>query len=77
MNPEVLLFQTPMPQIPELCDIPQVRKEENSIGETYKKHKKMTLTNLTAEFMTLKTLPINKLHSVNKYFQHEYWSNFR
>ena len=77
MNPEVLPSQTPMSQIPELCDIPQVGKEENSIGETCKKHKKMALTNLTAAFMTLKTLPINKLHSVNKYFQHEYWSNFR
>ena len=63
MNPEVLTSQTPMPQIPKLCDTPQIRKEENSLGETYTKHNKITLTNLTAEFMTLM---IGELHSVNK-----------
>ena len=66
MNPEVLTSQTPMPQIPKLCDTPQIRKEENSLGETYTKHNKITLTNLTAEFMTLKTFLIGELHSVNK-----------
>ena len=35
MNAEVLTSQTPMSQIPELCNTPQIRKEENSIGETY------------------------------------------
>ena len=41
-----------MLQIAELCD---TRKEENSIGETYTKHNKITLTNQTAKFMALKT----------------------
>ena len=66
MNPKVLTSQTPMLQIPELCDTPQIRKEENSIGETYTKHKKITLTNLSAEFMALKTFVMDELHSVNK-----------
>ena len=66
MNPEVLTSQTPMPQIPELCDTPQIRKKENSIGETYTKHSKITLTNLTAEFMPLKTFLIDELYSANK-----------
>ena len=29
MNPKVLTSQALMPQIPELCDTPQIRKEEN------------------------------------------------
>ena len=66
MNPKVLTSQTPTPQIQELCDTPQIRKEENSIGETYTKHKKITLTNLSAEFMALKTFVMDELHSVNK-----------
>ena len=52
--------------IPELCDTPQIHKEENSTGETYTKHNKITLTNLTAEFMALKTFLIDEMHSVNK-----------
>ena len=55
-----------MPQIRELCDTPQIRKEENSIGVTYTKHKKITLTNLTAKFMALKTFLIDGLYFVNK-----------
>ena len=55
-----------MPQIPESYDTPQIRKEENSTGETYTKHIKITLSNLTAEFMALKTFLIDELHSVNK-----------
>ena len=58
MNPEVLTSQTSMPQIPELCNTLQIRKEENSIGGTYTKHTNITLTNLTAKFMALKTLLI-------------------
>ena len=52
--------------IPESCDTPQIHKEENSTGETYTKHNKITLTNLTAEFMALKTFLIDEMHSVNK-----------
>ena len=52
--------------MPELCDTPQIRKEENSIGETYTRHTMITLTNITAEFMALKTFLIDELHSVNK-----------
>ena len=52
--------------IPELCDTPQIHKEENSTRETYTKHNKITLTNLTAEFMALKTFLIDEMHSVNK-----------
>ena len=66
MNPEVVTSQTPMPQILELCDTPQIRKKENSLGETYTKHNEITLTNLTTEFMALKTFLIDKLHSVDK-----------
>ena len=55
-----------MPVIPELCDTPQIHKEENSTGETYTKHNKITLTNLTTEFMALKTFRIDEMHSVNK-----------
>ena len=33
INPEVLTSQTLMPQISELCDTPQICKEENSVGE--------------------------------------------
>ena len=54
MSSEVLTIQIRMPQIPELCDTPQIRKEENSFGETYTKHNEITLTNLTAEFMVSK-----------------------
>ena len=50
MTPKVLSSQTPMPQIPELCDTPQICKEENSIGETFTKQNKITLTNRTTEF---------------------------
>ena len=60
MNPEVILSQTPMPQIPEFCDTLQIRQEENLTGETYTKHNKITLANLTTKFM------VDKLHSVNK-----------
>ena len=66
MNPEVVTSQTPMPQILELCDTPQIRKKENSLGETYTKHNEITLTNLTTEFMALKTFLIDELHSVDK-----------
>ena len=52
--------------MPELCDTPQIRKEENSMGETYTRHTMITLTNITAEFMALKTFLIDELHSVNK-----------
>ena len=55
LTSEVPVSQTPMLQIAELCDTPQIRKEENSIGETYTKHNKITLTNQTAKFMALKT----------------------
>ena len=55
-----------MPVIPELCDTPQIHKEENSTGETYTKHNKITLTNLTTEFMALKTFRIDEMHYVNK-----------
>ena len=55
-----------MPQISELCYTPQICKEENSVGETYTKHNKITLTNLTAELMALKKFPTDELHSENK-----------
>ena len=55
-----------MSQISELCDTPQICKEESSIGETYAKHSKITLTNRTIEFMALKTFLIDELHFVNK-----------
>ena len=54
MNSKVLTIQIPMPQIPELCDTPQIRKEETSFGETYTKHNEITLRNITAEFMVSK-----------------------
>ena len=54
MNPKVFTSQALMPQIPELCDTPQIRKEENSFGETYTKHNEITLRNITAEFMVSK-----------------------
>ena len=52
--------------MPELCDTPQIRKEENSIWETYTKHTRITLTNITTEFMAWKTFVIDELYSVNK-----------
>ena len=55
-----------MPQISELCDTPQICKEESSIRETYTKHSKIILTNQTTEFMTLKTFLIDELHFVKK-----------
>ena len=66
MNPEVPTSQTRMPEIPKLCDTPQICMEKNSIGETYTKHNKIALTNLTTQFMALKTFLKDELHSVNK-----------
>ena len=66
MNAEVLASQKPIPQIPGLCDTSNICKLESSLGETYTKHNKITLKNLTAEFMSLKAFLIDKLHSVNK-----------
>ena len=66
VNTEVVTSETHMPQIPELCDTPQIRKDKNSIGETYTKHKVITLTSQTTGFMALKTFLIDELHSVNK-----------
>ena len=72
MNPEVVTSQGPMSLITELCHTLQIRKEENSLGKTYTKHSEVTLTNLTTEFMALKTFLIDKLHCVNKNInQHE------
>ena len=60
-----------MPQILELRDTPrdtpQFRNEESSTGETYTKHNKVTLTNLTAEFMVLKNFHVDELYFINKY----------
>ena len=66
MNAEVLTSQKPIPQIPGLCDTSSIRKVESSIGETDTKHNKITLTNLTAKFMSIKVFLIDKLHSVSK-----------
>ena len=66
VNTEVVTSETHMPQIPELCDTPQIRKDKNSIGETYTKHKVIALTSLTTGFMALKTFLIDELHSANK-----------
>ena len=66
VNTEVVTSETHMPQVPKLCDTPQIRKDENSIGETYTKHKVITLTSQTTGFMALETLLIDELHSVNK-----------
>ena len=66
MNPKVVTSQGPMSLTRELCDTLQIRKEENSLGKTYAKHSEVSLTNLTNEFMALKTFLIDELHCVNK-----------
>ena len=70
INPEAILSQTPTPQTTEFRDTPQSRQEENSGGETYTKHNKITLANLTAKFMALNTFLIDELHSENKKYKH-------
>ena len=66
MNPKVTTSQTRMLEIAKLCDTPQICREKNSIRETYTKHNKITLTNITTQYMVLKTLRKDELHSVNK-----------
>ena len=66
MNPEVISSQTLIPQMQNLCNTPQIRNEVNSTEKTDTKHNKITLTNLTIEFVALKTFMIDELHSVNK-----------
>lgn len=65
MNPELNSSQKTTPQIPELCDAPQIRKEQLNRRNLIKDNK-VALANLTPEFVALNFFLIDKLHYVNK-----------